>query len=59
MYEMLFILIQSGVNNGAPYYLISILLWFAILESGIHATFVGVILAFALPMASKDDKKKK
>jgi Na+:H+ antiporter, NhaA family len=55
----LFILNQSGVDNGAPYYLIAILLWFAILKSGVHATFVGVILAFTLPMANKVDKKKK
>jgi NhaA family Na+:H+ antiporter len=47
----LLILNRLGVH-GLPYYLIpGILMWYFMLQSGVHATVAGVLLAFALPFA--------
>ena len=41
-----------------PYLLGGALLWFLMLKSGVHATIAGVMLAFAIPFAAKDDDEK-
>lgn len=42
----------------APYLLVGIILWVAVLKSGIHATLAGIILAFFIPLrGSKDDDR--
>ncbi len=46
----LFILNRKGISRLAPYILTGIVLWVAVLESGIHATLAGVITAFFIPM---------
>ncbi len=42
----------SGVKRGAPYVLMGIVLWVAVLKSGVHATLAGVALGFAIPLAA-------
>jgi Na+:H+ antiporter, NhaA family len=54
----LFILNKAQVNTATPYYLISILLWFTLLKSGVHTTLVGVVLAMALPMQGTKKETK-
>jgi len=45
----LFILNRIGVRKTVPYFFIGALLWFALLQSGVHATLAGVIAAFSIP----------
>lgn len=46
----LFALNRAGVTRLAPYLLLGIALWVAMLFSGIHATLAGVVLAMAIPL---------
>jgi NhaA family Na+:H+ antiporter len=52
---LLFILNRRRVCEFAPYLLIGIVMWVAVLKSGVHATLAGVILAFFIPMESCKD----
>ncbi len=40
----------SGFKRGAPYILIGLVLWVAVLKSGVHATLAGVALGFLIPL---------
>lgn len=51
----LFTLNRSGVKSAAPYVLIGIVLWVAVLKSGVHATLAGVVMAAFVP-TGKDAK---
>jgi NhaA family Na+:H+ antiporter len=46
---VLFILNRRGVLSMAPYILVTLVLWAAVLKSGVHATLAGVIAAFFIP----------
>jgi NhaA family Na+:H+ antiporter len=41
-----------------PYLVGGTLMWFLMLNSGVHATVAGVMLAFAIPFSAKDDDQK-
>ncbi len=44
-----------GVCKVAPYILIGIILWVAVLKSGVHATLAGVMIAFMIPLKNPKD----
>jgi len=44
---------QSGVRNAIPYFMVSVLMWYALLLSGVHATLAGVIGAMTVPAYPK------
>lgn len=47
---MLFVLNRLNVRGYGAYFLVGTLLWLALLQSGVHATLAGVILALAIPL---------
>jgi Na+:H+ antiporter, NhaA family len=47
------ILNVSGVRRPAAYLAIGVVLWYAVLLSGIHATVAGVLLAVTIPARSR------
>lgn len=47
---ILFILNRSGTHKPTLFILVGIILWLAVLKSGIHATLAGVVTAFFIPL---------
>jgi len=41
-----------GVSNTSPYIWVGLIMWTALLKSGVHATLAGVVLAGFIPMKS-------
>lgn len=46
-----------GIRNAIPYFVVAVFLWYAMLQSGVHATLAGVIGAFTVPARSKYDPR--
>ncbi|MEP6763653.1 MAG: Na+/H+ antiporter NhaA [Gemmatimonadaceae bacterium] len=45
-----------NVQRALPYIAIGIALWLAVLNSGLHATIAGVLLAFTIPATTRNSK---
>jgi len=44
---------RFGIHMILPYFIVGLLMWFFMLESGVHATIAGVIAALAIPSKPK------
>jgi NhaA family Na+:H+ antiporter len=44
---------RFGIHAILPYFIVGLLMWFFMLESGVHATIAGVIAAFSIPSKPK------
>ena len=46
---------RLGVSLVSVYLLIGAIVWFCVLQSGVHPTLAGVLVAFTVPMGDRDD----
>lgn len=52
---MLAVMNWRGVSTVSSYILVGVLLWAAVLKSGIHATLAGAVLALFIPLRDADN----
>ena len=53
LFVLLILMNIFGIRKPLPYFLIGLLLWLAMLKSGIHATLAGVLTALTIPATPK------
>ena len=51
---VLLLLNRRGVLEKTPYILVGIVLWVAVLKTGVHATLAGVFLAMFIPLRDRE-----
>lgn len=56
IFVVLLILNRLKVRNLIPYLTLGVAMWYFMLNSGVHATITGVLLAFAIPFGNGDSK---
>lgn len=44
---------MSGVRKTMPYFIIAVFLWYALMQSGVHATLAGILGALSVPAVPK------
>ncbi len=55
---VLFVLNRRKVCEFTPYLLVGVVMWVAVLKSGVHATLAGVVLAFFIPMQNPQNPEQ-
>ena len=56
IFALLLLLNRLKVRNLIPYLIGGVVMWYFMLNSGVHATITGVLLAFAIPFGNGDKK---
>jgi NhaA family Na+:H+ antiporter len=56
IFVILLIMNRLKVRNLIPYLALGVVMWYFMLNSGVHATITGVLLAFAIPFGNGDEK---
>ena len=56
--SVLFVLNRRRVGEMTPYLIVGIIMWIAVLKSGVHATLAGVLLAFFIPMRDPNNPER-
>lgn len=49
---------RKGVRTLWPYLVLGMLLWFFMLQSGVHATLAGVVLALCIPLGKPSESER-
>lgn len=56
IFGVLLVLNRMKVHNLIPYLIGGVFMWYFMLNSGVHATITGVLLAFAIPFSTGSKK---
>src|SRR5678815_5155385 len=56
IFALLLVFNRLKIKNLIPYLIGGIAMWYFMLNSGVHATITGVLLAFAIPFGSGSKK---
>lgn len=49
LFAVLIVFNMSGIRKTLPYFVVAVLLWYALLQSGVHATLAGILGAMSVP----------
>ena len=50
----MFAMNRAGISRMWPFAIATVVLWYCVLNSGVHATIAGVLAAFTIPMRTRD-----
>ena len=53
LFALLLAFNMSGIRKSTPYMIVGVFLWYALLQSGVHATLAGILAALTIPAIPK------
>ena len=53
LFGLLLVMNISGIRKTVPYFIVAVFLWYALKESGVHATLAGILGALSIPPVPK------
>ncbi len=53
LFVVLILLNRAGVDSPIPYLILAVFVWFCFLNSGVHATVAGILVAFTIPAKAR------
>lgn len=53
LFALLLAFNTMGIRKTMPYFIVAVFLWYALLQSGVHATLAGILGALAVPAVPK------
>ena len=53
LFLLLLLLNVIGIRKTLPYFIVAVFLWYAMLQSGVHATLAGILGALSVPATPK------
>jgi Na+:H+ antiporter, NhaA family len=56
IFALLIFLNKKNINSLPVYLIMGIIMWYAMLQSGVHPTITGVLLAFAIPFRKSGEQ---
>ena len=58
LFVLLLVFNKSGIRKTMPYFIVAVFLWYALLQSGVHATLAGILGALSVPAVPKYDPER-
>ncbi len=55
MFLLMIVMNRLGIRKVLPYFIVGVVMWFFMLQSGVHATIAGVIAALSIPSMPRRD----
>ena len=55
MFLLMIVMNRLGIRKVLPYFMVGVVMWFFMLQSGVHATIAGVIAALSIPSMPRRD----
>ena len=53
LFALLLAFNMSGIRKTMPYFIVAVFLWYALMQSGVHATLAGILGAMSIPAIPK------
>lgn len=53
LFALLLVFNMSGIRKTMPYFIVAVFLWYALMQSGVHATLAGILGALSVPAVPK------
>jgi len=53
LFALMLVFNKGGIRKTMPYFIVAVFLWYALLQSGVHATLAGILGALSVPAVPK------
>jgi NhaA family Na+:H+ antiporter len=58
LFALLMVFNLGGIRSSIPYFIVAVVMWYALQQSGVHATLAGIMGALSVPATPKYDPER-